>query len=101
MNITIATLDRNATNGGVIVVHWIATLTDGEFTASVYGTESFTPDPEAPGFIAYDDLTEADVIGWLNERWGEEGIAAKQAALEADIERQKNPPVLSDTPWSN
>ena len=62
---TISTLERELSDGGVVVAHWRATAVDGDFSASSYGTVGFTPDPSASGFIAYDSLTEADVIGWV------------------------------------
>jgi len=101
MQIQISTLESQAADGSVIVVHWRTVETSGQFTASQYGTESFQPDPDAPGYIPYENLTEADVVGWLNDRWGTEGLAAKQAALDADIANQANPPVVSGLPWVN
>ena len=48
--------------------------------------------------MPFDQLTEADVVGWLmaKDGWAE----ALEARLDADIERQKNPPVLHGLPWS-
>jgi hypothetical protein len=43
---TIAQLERNTSDGGVVVAHWRATATDGDYSASSYGTAGFTPDPE-------------------------------------------------------
>ena len=100
MQILINTLDRNATDGGVIVVHWTVTKTNGDLTASSYGTEGFTPDPTSSTFKPYEQLTKEDVIGWLNDRWGDEGMAAKEAALDTQLNTLKNPPVMSGTPWS-
>lgn len=99
MQINIIQLDRTADIGGVITAHWTASKTEGEYTASKYGAEGFTPNPNAPDFIPFDQLTEQDVIGWLEakEGWAED----LEARLDADIERQKNPPILSGTPWSN
>jgi len=96
-NWTIAHLERNSTDGGVVTAHWRVDATDGEYTAGSYGTAGFTADPEAPNFIPFEQLTEADVIGWLTakEGWAE----ALEARLDADIERQKNPPVLHGLPW--
>ena len=41
---------------------------------------------------------EADVVGWLTAKdgWAE----ALEARLDADIENQKNPPVLHGVPWA-
>jgi hypothetical protein len=64
---TIAQLERNTSDGGVVVAHWRATATDGDYSASSYGTAGFTPDPTAPDFVPFDDLTEADVLEWVYE----------------------------------
>jgi len=106
MQINIAQLHRKSDNDGVITAHWTASKTDGEYTApngetivaTAYGAESFQPDPESPNFIPFEQLTEADVVGWLTakEGWAE----ALEARLDADIERQKNPPVLHGLPWA-
>jgi len=93
---TISQLDRHASDGGVIVAHWRATSVDGDFSASAYSTASFSPDPAAPGFIPYDDLTEADVLSWV---WTEVDQAATEAALAAQIADQQNPTTLTGVPW--
>jgi hypothetical protein len=59
---TIAQLERNTSDGGVVVAHWRATATDGDYSASSYGTCGFTPDPTAPDFVPFESLTEADVL---------------------------------------
>jgi hypothetical protein len=64
---TIAQLERNTADGGVVVAHWRATATDGDYSASSYGTAGFTPDPTAPDFVPFDNLTEADVLAWVYE----------------------------------
>jgi hypothetical protein len=64
---TIAQLERNTSDGGVVVAHWRATATDGDYSASSYGTCGFTPDPTAPDFVPFESLTEADVLAWVYE----------------------------------
>jgi hypothetical protein len=59
---TIAQLERNTADGGVVVAHWRATANDGDYSASSYGTCGFTPDPTAPDFVPFESLTEADVL---------------------------------------
>ena len=101
---TIANLERNTADGGVTVAHWRVTETEtvGEgddavtYSASSYGTVGFTPDASADGFIAYDDLTEADVLGWVYE---EVNQAETEAALAADIAGQKTPVTTDGVPW--
>ena len=74
---TVAQLERNLADGGVIVAHWRCTASDGDYSASSYGTAGFTPDASAPGFVAYDALTEADVLGWVWESVDKDATAAR------------------------
>lgn len=47
--INIVNLEREPESNGVLIVHWTATKTDGDYTAKSYGTKSFTPNPESEG----------------------------------------------------
>jgi len=104
MNWTIAQLERNTTDNGVIVAHWRVTAEEtvgtGDdavtYTASSYGTCGFTPDPTSPDFVPYADLTEADVLAWVYESVDKD---ATEAALTANIEEQKNPVTETGLPW--
>jgi hypothetical protein len=97
---TISTLERNTSDGGVIVAHWRVTeeetVGENTYSASSYGTCGFTPDPSASDYIAYADLTEADVIGWVQ---ADVDQAAIEAALTANINEQKNPTTADGVPW--
>jgi hypothetical protein len=103
-NWTIANLERNTDDGGVVVAHWRVTETEvvGEgddavtYSASSYGTVGFTPDASADGFINFDSLTEADVLGWV---YAEVDQAETEAALAADIAGQKTPVTTDGVPW--
>ena len=96
-NWTISTLERELSDGGVIVAHWRCTASDGDYSASSYGTAGFTPDASAPGFVAYDALTEADVLGWV---WESVDKDATEAALQAKIDGDKNPTTAAGVPWT-
>ena len=101
---TISNLERNVADGGVTVAHWRVTEEEtvgtGDdavtYTASSYGTVGFTPDADAEGFVAYDDLTESAVMVWVHESVDQD---ATEAALTANIEAQKNPVSGSGMPW--
>ena len=104
MNWTIAQLERNTTDNGVIVAHWRVTAEEtvgtGDdavtYTASSYGTCGFSPDPASPSFVTYEDLTEADVLAWVYESVDKD---ATESALTANIEEQKNPVTETGLPW--
>ena len=94
---TIATCEHDIATGGITVAHWRCSAIDGDFTASAYGTCGFTPDATSPDFKPYDEVTEAEVLGWV---WGSVDKAAAEASLETQIEAQKNPVSASGTPWA-
>jgi hypothetical protein len=95
---TIANLEyNNDSDKGVVIAHWRVTAQDGDYTASSYGTQSFTPDPSADGYVAFADLTEATVIGWVQNAVDQ---TATEASIASKIEAQKNPATLSGTPWA-
>jgi len=101
---TIGTLERELADGGVTVAHWRCTEEEtvgtGDdavtYSASSYGTVGFTPDPTAPDYIAYADLTEADVLGWV---WESVDKDATEESLAAKIEAEKNPTTADGVPW--
>ena len=97
---TIANLERNVSDGGVTVAHWRVTesetVGDVTYTASAYGTCGFTPDASADDFVAYADLTEEVVMGWVH---AEVDQAETEASLTANIEGQKNPVSADGMPW--
>ena len=93
---TISNLERNVADGGVTVAHWRVSEVDGDYSASTYGTVGFTPDASADDFVAYDDLTEEVVLGWVWESVNQEDT---EAALTANIEGQKNPVSVDGMPW--
>jgi len=90
-------MERTLADGGVVVCHWRATATDGDFSASSYGTAGFTPDPSASDYVPYDDITEEVALGWCFA----DGVDkdAIEALLAAQIELDKNPTQASGVPW--
>ena len=93
---SLPTLERELSDGGVIVAHWRCTASDGDFSASSYGTAGFTADPNSEGFVAYEDLTEADVLSWV---WESVDKEATEVALQAQLDAAMNPTSATGTPW--
>lgn len=82
----------------VFNVHWTCSGVDGEYSASVYSTQSVTADPTEP-FTPYAELTETQVLNWI---WAA-GVDkdATEAAVGQQIANQINPPVVSlPLPWA-
>ena len=100
MELTIAQLERTLPSGVVYNIHYRFDLTDGDYSKGAYGTVSVAGDPNADGFIAYDDLTETTVKTWVTEALGgQEKVDEIEAALQAKIEEDKNPTSATGMPW--
>lgn len=86
----------------VFNVHWTCsgsqTSGGNTYTGSVYSTCSI-PAPTGSAFTPYNQLTEAQVLGWI---WAN-GVdkAATEAAVQQQIANQINPPVVTPPlPWA-
>ena len=84
----------------VFVVHWTLSGTDGTYTGSAYGSVGVTLD-EGGGYTPFAELTEAQVIGWVQESLGAEQVASLEAGVANQIEQQINPTVVTPPlPWA-
>ena len=72
-------------------IHYRYQAEDGEHFADVYGSVGLES-PEADSFIPADELTVADVEGWLEDKLD---VEALKEGLDAQIESQKNPTHVS------
>jgi hypothetical protein len=95
MNFTwnVVQMDRLTSDGFVTTVHYNVSAVDGEFTASTYGTVGYT---EEGAFTPYSQLTEAVVVGWVQNSLGKDTV---EQSLAAQIDAQKNPVQESGLPW--
>jgi hypothetical protein len=89
----------------VVVAVFTVSGTDGEYSASL-GSNScqFTISEDQPDFTPYDELTEEQVIGWIQNTLGENGVTSYEASIAGNIESQINPPVTPSQqplPWAN
>ena len=81
-------VDEDGMQDVVTTVHWIyiGTTEDG-ITSSVYGAQAVgTPTPDA--FTPYPDLSEEQVIGWMEETMD---VPAMQENIAVQIEMILNP----------
>lgn len=82
----------------VVTAFYAVSGVDGDYTASIKGSQSFTISADDPGFTPYDQLTQAQVIGWIPES----AIASCQACVQGQINSMITPPVLPTSqplPW--
>ena len=104
---TIAQLDRNSSDDGVIVAHYrcsdsevVGTGDDAvSHYGSSYGTISFTPDSTADGYTAYAEITEVQSVQWCKNAMGADAVTATEASIAAQIADSKAPAVSTGVPW--
>jgi len=97
-------------DGGVFLVYWsLVAQSDGdeECGSQEGGKLQCTPDPSASDYIAYADLTEADVLGWVysslieGDETAAEAKARNEAKLTAKVQGQIDRAAAnsSGVPW--
>lgn len=93
----INTLERETDDGFVFTAHYTVNANDGTYSAGAYGSIGFErPDT----LIPYADLTEDMVISWVKTALGgAEKVTEIEAALQAQLDEQRNPTKAQGTPW--
>lgn len=72
-------------------VHWRYQATDGEHTTDVYGSVGLEA-PDAESFKPFEEVTEADVISWLESNLD---VEAMQEGLSKQLDAIANPTHIS------
>jgi hypothetical protein len=86
----------------VVSANWNILGEDQGYTYNLAGWQNFTLQ-QGEGFTPYDQLTEAQVIGWVQNAMGENGVASMEASVEGSLNALINPPVEPQNaplPWS-
>ena len=84
----------------VSTVHWTLNGTDGTYVGSAYGSVGVSVSTSG-AFTPYADLTEAQVVSWVQDALGDEQVAAYEANVAQQIADQINPPVVTpQLPWA-
>ena len=100
-NWNVNTVDVYPTDGDytdvIYTVHWrlnaVDTQVDAQgnpYTASVYGTQGLDTS-DLSGFIDFDNVTSAEVQGWVESAMGAEQVQSLKDNLDANIAGQINP----------
>jgi hypothetical protein len=87
--------------GYVTNVLFTVSGTDGTNTASIGGNITFTPEQNEPNYIPYNELTQTEVLGWINA--ATDNQANYYANIDGQIQSMINPPVSPSSqllPWS-
>jgi hypothetical protein len=96
-NWTIETCEHEISTGEITTAHWRVTAADGDYTATAYGSASFSPDPTSETFKPYDQITQDEVLAWVYAQIDKQ---ATEDSLAAQIDLAKNPVSAGGTPWS-
>jgi hypothetical protein len=82
-------------------IHWDCTDADADGNAGrTYGSQGIPTDDLSEGFIAYDDITEANAVRWVKAALGDDGVSDQEAAVAAQIAVLKTPINGSGSPWA-
>ncbi len=95
-NWDVVQMDRLTSDGFVVTVHYTVNAVDGEYTASTYGTVGYIQGEGS--YVPYAQLTEAEVVGWVQESLGKDTV---EEGLAAQIEAEKNPVQETGLPWAS
>ena len=83
----VSDMTHKDSDGGVFLVYWSLTATDGTYSAQEGGKLRCTADPSASDYIAYADLTEADVLGWVYSSLIVDDETAAEAKARIEVDR--------------
>ncbi len=93
---TIKDLSRREATGAVIEVSWQCVATDEydgvTYTETMADISKYYPDVNSPDFVAYADLTESDVLSWLD-------TDSIEARLQVRLENAIGGKRASGLPW--
>jgi len=111
-------LKRLASNDSITKARWLCSASetvgsgDNEVThiARLGGQTDRIPDPSASDFIAYADVTEANVLNWVynslimqkengSDETAAEAKARTETELQAMFDEKKTPTTKTGVPW--
>ena len=98
INWIVSEMDHSTEDGLVTTVHWRAVGVDGEHSADVYGAIGLE---RGEDFVAFDDLTEEVVVGWVKDKLGEESVTSYETSIANQIAEKKAPKTARGLPWAN
>ena len=89
-------------DGVISTLHYTVTAVtdDGVYSAGAYGSIGLEA-PDADDMIAYDSVTEANCISWLQAAiGGDEKVTEVQTALDNQLTEKRTPTTGAGTPWA-
>lgn len=94
----VVNLERETSDGYVYVIHYTVDAKDDTYSAGAYGSIGLER-PESD-LIPFSELTEDQVVmEWLLPKIGDEKVQEVHAALQAQLDEQRQPTKASGVPW--
>ena len=94
--------DRTLADGVISTLHYTVTAEteDGVYSAGAYGSIGLES-PDAKTMVAYDKVTEAQAISWVQTAiGGEEKVTEIQTALDNQLTEKRTPTTGAGLPWA-
>jgi len=82
----------------VFFVEWTCTGVNGAISVPYSSTTNIALDPNTP-FTPYADLTEAEVVDWVQTTLGPEQTASIEAGIGNSIDVLLTTPIVLPLPW--
>jgi hypothetical protein len=93
----VANLERETADGYVYVAHYTVNAADDTYSAGAYGSIGLER-PEGE-LIPFSELTEELVVSWIQHQLTGEKVAEIEAALQAQLDEQRQPTKAAGVPW--
>jgi hypothetical protein len=82
----------------VVSLNYTLTGQDGDFTSTLCGSLQLQP-PSEQNYTPYQQITKQQCQSWVEAAMGD-ALDVYQATIQAEIDKQKNPPLVErDAPW--
>lgn len=97
---TIGPVERNPDTGVIEIAHWQVNGVDDAddtLTGRDYGTHNIPAAPEGAPFVAYEDVTEDQVLAWCFASGLDQ--AEREAIVQGQIDAKRTPELVQGTPW--
>jgi hypothetical protein len=94
----VANLERETADGYVYVAHYTVNAADDTYSAGAYGSIGLER-PEGE-LIPFSELNEELVVSWIQHQLTGEKVAEIEAALQAQLDEQRQPTKAAGLPWS-
>jgi hypothetical protein len=94
----VANLERETADGYVYTAHYTVNAVDDTYSAGAYGSIGLER-PEGE-LIPFSELNEELVVSWIQHQLTGEKVAEIEAALQAQLDEQRQPTKAAGLPWS-